>query len=146
MKANWKFQGKARPRPTASPALLWSAPICRRITTAAGRRATKRNSWTAIFRTRYSISPRLIGSEIETPGKAALVYRDFVRQAVRRSVLEWKTFRPELIMAMAAEADIPEADREEVVHYIGNEFRGLHEGNVIRYRLRPEDLTGIIRE
>ena len=49
-------------------------------------------------------------------------------------------------MAMAAEADIPEADREEVVYYIGNEFRGLHEGNVIRYRLRPEDLTGIRRE
>jgi len=89
---------------------------------------------------------RTLRAKIETPGKAALVYRDFVRQAVRRSVLEWKTFRPELIMAMAADADIPEADREEVVHYIGNEFRGLHEGNVIRYRLRPEDLTGISRE
>jgi hypothetical protein len=46
---------------------------------------------------------RTLRAEIETPGKAALVYRDFVRQAVRRSVLEWKTFRPELIMAMAAE-------------------------------------------
>jgi hypothetical protein len=65
---------------------------------------------------------------------------------VRRSVLEWKAFRPELLMAMAAEAEIPEADREEVVRYIGNEFRGLHEGNVIRYRLRPEDLAGISRE
>jgi len=30
--------------------------------------------------------------------------------------------------------------------YIGNQFRGLHEGNVIRYRLRPEDLAGISRE
>ena len=49
-------------------------------------------------------------------------------------------------MAMTAEADIPEADREEVVNYIGNEFRGLHEGNVIRYRLRPEELAGISRE
>jgi hypothetical protein len=49
-------------------------------------------------------------------------------------------------MAMAAEADIPHADREEVVNCIGNEIRGLHEGNVIRYRLRPEDLTGISRE
>ena len=61
-------------------------------------------------------------------------------------MIDWKAFRPELIMAMAAEADIPEADREEVVNYIGNEFRGLHEGNVIRYRLRPEDLAGISRE
>ena len=84
--------------------------------------------------------------EVETPKKAALVYRDFVRKAVRRSVLDWKAFRPGLIMAMATEADIPEADREEVINYIGNEFRGLHEGNVIRYRLRTEDLAGIGRE
>jgi hypothetical protein len=61
-------------------------------------------------------------------------------------VLEWKAFRPEVIMAMAAKADIPEADREDVVNYIGKEFRGLHEGNVIRYRLRPEDLAGIDHE
>ncbi|MBN2124564.1 MAG: hypothetical protein JW821_09750 [Deltaproteobacteria bacterium] len=61
-------------------------------------------------------------------------------------MLEWKVFRPELINAMAAEADIPKADREEVVRYIGKEFRGLHEGNVIRYRLRPEDLAAIRRE
>jgi len=89
---------------------------------------------------------RTLRAEVETPEKAALVYRDFVREAVRRSVLDWKAFRPERIMAMAAEADIPEADREEVVNYIGNEFRSLHEGNVIRYRLRPEDLAGISRE
>jgi Fic family protein len=88
---------------------------------------------------------RTLRAEIETPEKAALVYRDFVRKAVRQSVLEWKAFRPEIIMTMAAEADIPEADREELVNYIGNEFRGLHEGNVIRYRLRPEDLEGITR-
>ena len=49
-------------------------------------------------------------------------------------------------MAMAAEDGIPEADREQVVDYIEHEFRGLHEGNVIRYRLRAEDLAGIRRE
>jgi hypothetical protein len=46
-------------------------------------------------------------------------------------------------MGMAAEAGIPEEDRAQVVNYVGQEFRGLHEGNVIRYRLRPEDLVGI---
>jgi hypothetical protein len=80
---------------------------------------------------------RTLRAEIETPEKAALVYRDFVRKAVRRSVLEWKAFRPELIMAMAAEADIPEADREEVVNYIGNEFRGLHEGQCDSLSVAP---------
>lgn len=83
---------------------------------------------------------------METPDKAALVYRYFVREAVRRSVLDWKMLRPERILAMAAEADIPEADRKHLVDYIEQEFRGLHEGNVIRYRLRPEDLANISRE
>ena len=89
---------------------------------------------------------KVLRAEVETPDKAALVYRDFVRQAVRRSVLDWKAFRSENVMAMAAEAGIPEVDRENVVNYVGHEFRGLHEGNVIRYRLRPEDLAGIKRE
>ena len=74
------------------------------------------------------------------------INRDFVREAVRRSVIDWKAFRPENVMAMAVEADIPEGDRQPVVDYIGHEFRGLHEGNIIRYRLRPEDLAGIIPE
>jgi hypothetical protein len=86
---------------------------------------------------------RTLRAEVEVPEKAALVYRDFVREAVRRSVLDWKAFLPERIMGMAAEAGIPEEDRAQVVNYVGQEFRGLHEGNVIRYRLRPEDLVGI---
>jgi hypothetical protein len=32
------------------------------------------------------------------------------------------------------------------INPLGNEFRGLHEGNVIRYRVRPEDLKGISRK
>lgn len=89
---------------------------------------------------------RTLRAETEAPEKAALVYRDFVREAVRRSVLDWKAFRPERIMEMAAEADIPEKDRAQVVNYVGQEFRGLHEGNVIRYRLRPADLEAVSRE
>ena len=89
---------------------------------------------------------KTLRAELETPEKTALVYRDFVREAVRRCVIDWKAFRPELIMALAAEADIPEVDCEEVINYIGNEFRSLHEGNVIRYRLRPDDLEDIDRE
>lgn len=89
---------------------------------------------------------QVLRTELETPEKAALAYRDFVRKAVRRSVLEWQAFRPDKIMAMALEADIPESDRQQVVDYIGQEFHGLHEGNVIRYRLRPEDLVGIRRK
>ena len=86
---------------------------------------------------------RVLRAEIETPAKAALVYREFVREAVRRCVLDWKAFHSARVAAMAAEAGIPEADRSQVVNYIEQEFRGLHEGNVIRYRLRPDDLEAM---
>ncbi len=86
---------------------------------------------------------RVLRAEVESPEKAALAYRDFVRKAVRRCVLEWKAFRAEDVIAMAAADGVPDADREQVAAYVGQEFRGLHEGNVIRYRLRPEDLEAI---
>ena len=91
-------------------------------------------------------SYRVLRAELETPDKAALVYREFVREAVRCSVLDWKEFDPALVTAMAAEAGIPDEDRAQVVRFIGLEFRGLHEGNVIRYRLRPADLEAIGRK
>ena len=84
--------------------------------------------------------------ELASPHKAALVYRDFVRQAVRRCVLEHKGFRPDAIREMAVAADIPEADREQVLDYVGKEFHGLHEGNVVRYRLEPEDLARLSKK
>lgn len=89
---------------------------------------------------------RTLRAEVEAPGKAAVAYRELVREAVRRSALDWKAFQPERIMAMAAKADVPQGDLEQVIDYIWREFRGLHEGNAIRYGLRPEDLEGIDRE
>jgi len=88
----------------------------------------------------------ILRAEVDNPDKAALAYRDFVREAVRRCVLEAKAFHAETIMAMAVQAGIPEADRQGVVDYVGRQFRGLHEGNVIRYRLRPADLDGVTLE
>ena len=86
---------------------------------------------------------RVLRAEIETPAKAALVYREFVREAVRRCVLDWRAFHTTRVATMAAEAGIPEEDRSQVVDYIEQEFRGLHEGNAIRYRLRPADLEAV---
>lgn len=89
---------------------------------------------------------RVIRAEVDSPEKATLAYREFVRKAVRRCVLEWKAFRPERIMAMAVEAGIPDNDREQVINYIRDEFYSLHEGNIIRYRLHPKDLAAIKHE
>ena len=61
-------------------------------------------------------------------------------------MLEDKAFREEKVMAMATEAGIPEADREQVVSYVGAQFKGLHEGNVIRFRLKPEDVADTVRQ
>lgn len=89
---------------------------------------------------------RVLRGEVEVPEKATLAYRGFVREAVRRSVIEWKVFRHKNILSMAIEAEIPEEDREEAVDYVRREFQGLHEGNVVRYRLHPKDLEEISRE
>lgn len=89
---------------------------------------------------------KILRAEVDAPEKAAIAYRDFVKEAVRTSVLEHKAFDPDAIMTMAEAHDIPEEDREEVVAYVGVQFKGLHEGNVIRYRLKPRDLSGIARK
>ena len=47
--------------------------------------------------------------------------------------------------AMAVGRNVPKEDREEVVAYVGAQFKGLHQGNVIRYGLKPGDLAGIER-
>lgn len=88
---------------------------------------------------------KTLRAEVDTPDKAAVTYRGFVREAVRRCVLEWKEFKPDKVMAMADEADIPKADRQQVVDYISAQFNGLHEGNAIRFKLKPEDLDKIKR-
>jgi Fic family protein len=86
---------------------------------------------------------RILRAEVESPDKAALAYREFVRIAVRRCVLEFKAFRQDEVLAMAIEAAVPKNDRAGVVAYVKDQLAGLHEGNVIRYRLRPSDLVGV---
>lgn len=86
---------------------------------------------------------RVLRAEVESPNKAAIAYRDFVRSAVRRCVLDFKGFRHDDLMLMATKAGVPDADRKGVVAYVREQLIGLHEGNVIRYRLKPDDLDGI---
>lgn len=86
---------------------------------------------------------RILRADVESPEKAALAYREFVRTAVRRCVLEFKEFRQDEVLTMAAAAAVPEEDRDGVVAYVRDQLLGLHEGNVIRYRLKPSDLVGV---
>ena len=86
---------------------------------------------------------RVLRAEVESPEKAALAYREFVRAAVRRCVLEFKEFRNDAVDKMALAAGVPDADRADVIAYVREQIAGLHEGNVIRYRLKPDDLKGV---
>jgi hypothetical protein len=88
---------------------------------------------------------KTLRAEVETPDKAAVAYREFVREAVRRCVLEFKSFNAEAVSAMAQEQGVPEEDHEDVIAYTKAQFEALHEGNAIRYRLRPEDLAVLDR-
>lgn len=93
-----------------------------------------------------AVNYKTLRTEVDAPEKAAVAYRNFVKEAVRRSVLERKAFDADIVMNMAANADIPKEDRQQVVDYVGAQFRGLHEGNAIRFKLKPEDLANIKRE
>lgn len=86
---------------------------------------------------------RVLRAEVDTPEKAALAYRDVVREAVRYSVLEAKAFRVDAIRALVEKLEVPEADREAVIAYAHQQFRGLHEGNLVRYKLKSADLEGV---
>ena len=83
----------------------------------------------------------VLRAEVDSPDKASLVYRDFVRAAVRRNVLEWQGFRRDRTLAMAVEAGIPVDDRENLANYIEREIGGLHDGNAIRYRLTAREIA-----
>ena len=86
---------------------------------------------------------RVLRAEVASPEKAALAYRDFVREAVRYCVLQTGAFKLAKVLTLAEKHGIPEDEREEVAAYIRQQFKGLHEGNLIRYRLKPDDLKDV---
>lgn len=86
---------------------------------------------------------RVMRAEVDAPARAAIVYRDFVREAVRYSVLQSKAFDQSKMLELAAKHQIPDDERDSVVAYAYEQFKGLHEGNLIRYRLTVEDIEGI---
>lgn len=86
---------------------------------------------------------RVLSAEVDSPARAAIVYRDFVREAVRYSVLQSKAFDQRKMLELAAKHQIPDDERDSVVAYAYEQFKGLHEGNLIRYRLTVEDIEGV---
>ncbi|MCY4259787.1 MAG: hypothetical protein OXC91_05955 [Rhodobacteraceae bacterium] len=65
-------------------------------------------------------------AEIEIPNKAALAYRDVIRDGVRCRVLEFRGFRHDDLIEMAIRTGIPESDRDGVAACIRERLAGLH--------------------
>ena len=86
---------------------------------------------------------RHLRPEVIEVSRVGLVYRDFNKSAIRRCVLKWKAFKKRRVRRMMDDADIPPEDRDELLNLLRHDFEGLHEGNVVIFSLRPEDLEGL---
>ena len=86
---------------------------------------------------------RHLRPEAITIKRVSVVYRRFTDRAVRRCILEWRAFEPEPVREMMEDADIPLADRDEVLDFVEESFRTLTPGNAILYGVNPEALEGL---
>ena len=86
---------------------------------------------------------RYVRPQVINPEKGGLEYRRFATRAIRRCVLKWKAFKKRRIRRMMDDADIPPEDWDELLDLLRHDFEGLHEGNVVIFALKPEDLEGL---
>jgi len=58
-------------------------------------------------------------------------------------VLSTKSFSADRVSEILRGAGVPEIDHDDVLAYSRQQFQSLHEGNLIRYKLKIEDLVGV---
>jgi hypothetical protein len=58
-------------------------------------------------------------------------------------VLSTKSFSADRVSEILKGAGVPEVDHADVLAYSRQQFQSLHEGNLIRYKLKIEDLVGV---
>lgn len=86
---------------------------------------------------------RVLKAEVDIPEIAAIAYRTAVREAVRQCVLSTKSFSADRVSEILKKAGVPEAHQADALAYSRQQFQSLHEGNLIRYKLKIEDLVGV---
>ncbi len=86
---------------------------------------------------------RHLRPEVIEVSRVGLVHSDFINSAICRCVLKWKAFKKRRIRRMMDDADIPPEDWDELLDLLRHDFEGLHEGNVVIFALKPEDLRGL---
>lgn len=76
--------------------------------------------------------------ELGEPDPFRMKYRSALTEVIRAVVLQPVADEREVINAWVAE-QIPEYDRQRFIDLVHAELRGLHEGNIARFRLRPAE-------
>lgn len=78
--------------------------------------------------------------ELGEPDPFRMKYRTLLTEIIREVVLRSAGPTEGIVAAWAAE-HLPEADRLRFINLVDAELRGLHEGNIARFRLRPKQFT-----
>jgi hypothetical protein len=74
--------------------------------------------------------------ELVPPDTFRLRYRQKLGETVKAIILQLKTPTQDAVMA-ASSLSVPEEDRDKFVELVLEEFANLHEGNAIRFGVRP---------
>ena len=83
--------------------------------------------------------------ELVPPDTFRLRYRQTLSEAVKAIILERQSPDQKAIMAIIS-SRIPAADQEKFAKLVLEEFAGLHEGNVIRFGIRPSEFSAWQKE
>lgn len=78
--------------------------------------------------------------ELGEPDPFRMKYRSALTEVIRNLVLQTTVDVREFVDAWTPE-HIPENDRQRFINLVHAELRGLHEGNIARFRLRPAEFA-----
>lgn len=78
--------------------------------------------------------------ELGEPDPFRMKYRTLLTEIIREIVLHGAAPAQDVVTTWAAE-HIPEDDRRRFINLVLAELKGLHEGNIARFRLRPAEFT-----
>ncbi len=78
--------------------------------------------------------------ELGEPDPFRMKYRSLLTEIIREVVLRGEGQVQDVVTTWAAE-HLPENDRQRFIKLVYAELRGLHEGNIARFRLRPAEFA-----
>lgn len=78
--------------------------------------------------------------ELGEPDPFRMKYRTLLTEIIREVVLHGVGQAQDVVTTWAAE-HIPEDDRQRFINLVQAELKGLHEGNIARFRLRPAEFA-----